>query len=163
HLRTHLGRLRQRHTVHGRYEDRCREGREGQIGCSESLPAKVRAPIGEHFRHKVELTPDGDLVLQLHTRPNLEHAPDHHLDRRPAIADGPLLPSRYAVVIEAQRQRRSCGNRRSSAGVCSSTHSRICCDSPIGPSGVTSTGTVAPPPARLAANLWMPCTWRSSR
>ena len=44
------------------------------------------------------------------------------------------------------RSARSAASSRCSGSVRSSTHARISADSPIAPSGVTSTGTVAPPP-----------------
>ena len=50
-----------------------------------------------------------------------------------------------------------------SGGVRSSTQARMSADSASTPSGVISTGTVFPPPARRAAIWCTPWMWRFSR
>ena len=56
--------LGERDAVHGRYDDRGRKRREGQVGSAKALPAEVLA-VREPLRDEVKLAPDRGFVLGL--------------------------------------------------------------------------------------------------
>ena len=96
-------------------------------------------------RHALVVEAQHQLALREHVR---VHEP-------PARRPEPLVEA-PAKRSTSARSAGSAGNSRCSGGVRSSTQARMASDSPSTPSGVTSTGTVVPPPARRAAMRWMP-------
>ena len=81
-----------------------RQRREGEVGGGEALAAEVRATVGEQLRDEVELAPD----RRPRPRPRppggcRARAQEAH-GERPAEPQRAILPSRHALVVEAQHE-----------------------------------------------------------
>jgi hypothetical protein len=100
----HLLKRRQRRAVVRWRDDRRAQGPERQVRGAEALAAEVRPPVGQQFRHPVELAEDVALVGHLDARSDRQAPLDERDHEVEPGAHEPVLPARHAGVVEVQQQ-----------------------------------------------------------